>query len=86
MTTLLGKVKERLAELKRIYGGHHREVRLTAVGWQPGEGWTEDPGPTPSGSPEFYRVIREGTTEAQPEPVKEARRVWTAEEILQREG
>ena len=56
--------RERWAELKRIYGGHHREVRLTAVGWQPGEDWIQDPN-SPSGTTEFYRVVRAG--EGEPE-------------------
>ena len=58
--------RERWAELKRIYGGdRHREVRHTAVGWNPGE-WIEDPQPTPSGTHEYYTVVRAG--KKQPEP------------------
>lgn len=64
--------RERWAELKRIYGGQKREVRLTAVGWNPG-GWTADSGPTASGNHEYYIVVREG--EKQPEPVTQPRRV-----------
>jgi hypothetical protein len=50
---------ERLAEIKRIWNGEKREVRYTAVGWKPGEGWKEDCQPTPSGEREFYTVVRE---------------------------
>jgi hypothetical protein len=80
--------KERWQELKRIYGGRRREIRWTAVGWQPpGEGWTQDPGPTPSRNKEYYTVVRPG---ARPDAEQPAR--LTAAERkqieldLQREG
>jgi hypothetical protein len=60
---ILARLAERWQELKRIYGGDRdREVRHTAIGWQPGEDWIQDPNP-PSGSPEFYQVVRAGETE-----------------------
>lgn len=49
--------RERWAELKRIYNGEKREIRGTAVGWQPDAGYQEDTCPTPSGEREFYRVV-----------------------------
>lgn len=61
---------ERLRELRRIYNGERRQVRLTAVGWcPPGEEWLEETQQTPSGAPEFYRVIREGEREPEPATV-----------------
>jgi hypothetical protein len=60
---ILARLAERWQEIKRIYGGDRdREVRYTAVGWQPGEDWIQDPNP-PCGTVEFYRVVREGTIE-----------------------
>ena len=81
MTTLLSKARERWAELKRIYGGGHREVRNTAVGWQPGGDWIQDPNP-PSGTPEFYRVVRDPASagEKQPEPMTEPQRARRAKQ------
>ena len=65
--------RERWSELKRIYGGEKREVRYTAIGWQPGENWTESQGPTPSGNREFYIVARKDHGDGHAEATQTAR-------------
>jgi hypothetical protein len=53
--------RERLQNLADDWGGKRKEIRHTAVGWQPDAGYQEDTNcPTPSGEREFYRVIRPG--------------------------
>jgi hypothetical protein len=85
-------LKERLAELRRIWNGRpRREIRMTAIGWRPpGENWTEDPNP-PSGAPEFYRVVREGEKPNAQQPAPARARLTAAERRqiefdLRREG
>ena len=51
------------AELERKGLVNPREVRSTTVGWRPDphnqeDGYTEATGRTPSGKPEYYKVIR----------------------------
>jgi hypothetical protein len=54
------KLSERWRELRRIWNSERRPVVQTAVGWCPGEDWTEQTGPTPSGNREYYTVVRVG--------------------------
>lgn len=80
--------RERWQELKRIYGGQKCEVRLTAVGWNPG-GWTEVEGPTPSGNREYYIVVQPGGTPNAEQPVTTRLTAAERRQIeldLQREG
>ena len=54
MVTLL----ERWKEIKRIWTQPPREVRQTAIGWQPDESYIEDQGKTASGGKEYYKIIK----------------------------
>lgn len=47
--------RERIAELKRIYGGSRPEVRMTAIGWQPDPSYKEVSGTKPR---EYSKVVR----------------------------
>ena len=55
-------LQERAANLREVYVEDRgsREVRETAVGWQPGADWTEAEGKTPSGNREYHRVVKKG--------------------------
>jgi len=79
--------RERWSELKRIYGGEKREVRYTAIGWQPSKNWIESQEPTASGNREFYIVARKGNgdenataTQTARQPVSFARPAKSAEQ------
>jgi hypothetical protein len=50
---------ERLRNIIADWNGEPREVRHTAIGWDPGGSYQEDCGCTPSGEREFYIVVRD---------------------------
>lgn len=51
---------ERLANIIQDWTGERREVRRSAIGWQPpGDEWQEDCGETASGNNEFFIVTRQ---------------------------
>lgn len=53
---------DRMRNLYDVYFADRRarEVRQTAVGWKPDDSYVESKGITPSGSREYYKVIRKG--------------------------
>jgi len=50
-------IKERLREIWRIWNQPAREVRQTAIGWQPDESYRLT-GYTSDGTPEYSKIIR----------------------------
>jgi hypothetical protein len=51
-------LKERLKNIADDWGGKKKEVRQTTIGWQLDESYEEVEGKTPSGEPEFSKVVR----------------------------
>jgi hypothetical protein len=58
----------RLQNIIDDWNGTKREVRHTAIGWNPGGDFQPDPGPTPSGTREYYKVTRPTPPPRKPQP------------------
>jgi hypothetical protein len=58
----------RLQNIIDDWNGTKREVRHTAIGWNPGGDFQQDLGPTPSGTRESYRVLRKAPPPHDPQP------------------
>jgi hypothetical protein len=58
----------RLQNIIDDWNGTRREVRHTAIGWNPGGQYQQDAGPTPSGNREYSKAARKAQQPQQPQP------------------